>query len=77
MTKTSFFAPLAAVALVAAGAVPAFAKSQNDQANSSAASTGEKGERKICKRFTRSETRVGSEKVCLTKAQWQKFDAAQ
>ena len=75
MTKTRFFAPLAAAALLAAGAAPAFAKTQDGQ-TVEAASAG-KSERKICKRFDRSESRMRSERVCLTKAGWEKLQAEQ
>ena len=72
MTRTAIFAPLAALSLVAAGASPAFAKSQNEGA---ATSAGAKAERKICKTIDATGARTRSEKVCLTKAQWKKLDA--
>ena len=31
-----------------------------------------KEERKICKRFTNSESRLGAKKICMTAAQWKK-----
>ena len=78
MTKTRFFAPLAAAALLAAGSAPAFAKSEGSQNSSgSAAASAEAGERKICKRFDNSASRLRSERLCLTKAEWKKFEAAE
>jgi hypothetical protein len=78
MTKTRFFAPLAAVALLAAGAAPAFAKSQDNGGNGgSAAAAAEKGERKICKRYPHSASRLRSENLCYTKAQWKVFNEVQ
>ena len=74
MIKTRIFTALAAAAIAAAGSAPAFAKSQDSQGNGSVATASDKGERKICKRFDNSASRMRSEKLCLTKAQWKKFD---
>ena len=35
------------------------------------------GERKICKTFANSASRMKSERLCLTQAGWKKFDALQ
>jgi hypothetical protein len=75
MIKTRIFTAFAAAALVAAGSAPAFAKSQDNQTNGSVAGASEKGERKICKRFDHSASRLLSERVCFTKSDWKKFDA--
>jgi predicted transglutaminase-like cysteine proteinase len=77
MTKTRIFAPIAAAALLAASGAPAFAKSQDSQGSGSVVSVEEKGERKICKRFQNSASRTRSERVCLTKTQWKKFQEQQ
>jgi invasion protein IalB len=69
MTKTSLFAPLAALSLLAAGTAPAFAKAQDDQPAAASA----KSERKICKNIARSESRM-TERVCLTKTEWRKLE---
>jgi hypothetical protein len=74
MTKTSFFAPLAALSLLAAGAAPAFAKAQDDQA---AANAGGKEERKICRTIPRTESRMNAKRLCLTKAEWRKLENEQ
>ena len=76
MTKTRFFAPLAAAALLAAGAAPAFAKSQDSQSSSvvSASASAGKSERTTCRRYQNSESRLKSERLCLTKTQWKKFE---
>lgn len=71
MTKTSFLAPLAALSLLAAGAAPAFAKAQDEQA---AATAGSAGEKKTCKTFQNTASRMKAQKLCLTKAQWKKFN---
>lgn len=73
MTKTRFFAPLAAVALLATGAAPAFATAQDSGGSVSASS--EKEARKTCKRFDHSASRLLSEKLCYTKADWKKFNS--
>ncbi len=75
MIKTRIFTAIAAAALVGAGSAPAFAKSQDNQTNGSVAAASDKGERKICKRFDNTASRLRSEKVCLTKSDWKKFDA--
>ncbi len=76
MIKTRIFTAFAAAALVAAGSAPAFAKSQDNQGNGSAgASVEDRGDRKICKRFDHSASRLLSERVCFTKSDWKKFDA--
>jgi hypothetical protein len=74
MTANRFFTVAAAAALLATGAAPAFAKSQDSQGNGSTAAARQ-GERKICKTFANTETRMRSERLCLTKSQWREFDA--
>jgi hypothetical protein len=77
MSKTRIFTAFAAVALSAAGSAPAFAKTQDNQGNGSAgagASAEDRGERKLCKRFENTASRMRSEKVCLTKSEWKKWD---
>jgi hypothetical protein len=73
MIKTKIFAAFAAAAILGAGTAPAFAKSQDSQGNGSAASE-DKGARKICKRFENSASRMRAERLCLTRAEWKKFD---
>ena len=74
MTKTRIFNALAAAALLSAGTAPAFAKAQDSQSVSSPGASSEKSERKICKRFDHTASRLLSETVCFTKADWKKFD---
>jgi hypothetical protein len=75
MIKTRILKAFAAAALIGAGSAPAFAKTQDSQGNGSAgASASDRGERKICKRFDNSASRLRSERLCLTKAEWKKFD---
>jgi predicted transglutaminase-like cysteine proteinase len=70
------FASAAALAMAASG--PALAKSQNNEAGTASAEAGKgKAERKICRTLENSASRMKAEKVCLTKEQWRKFDAAQ
>jgi hypothetical protein len=75
MIKTRIFAAAAAAALIGAGSAPAFAKTQDSQSVTSAGASSSKGERKICKRFANTASRTQSEKLCLTKADWKKFDS--
>ena len=77
MKTKLIFASTAALALVAAAPAQA-AKSQDRQAAESegaAAGAKEKGERKICRTFERTDSRMKADKVCLTRAEWKKFDA--
>lgn len=73
MSIKMIFASTAALALVAG--TPAFAAkgSQSDQA-AGASDSKAKSERKICRTFDASETRMKKTKLCLTRAQWKKFD---
>jgi hypothetical protein len=75
MTKTRLFTAFAAAASIAASSAPAFAKAQDSQGNGSVgASSRETGQRKICKRYENSTSRLLSERLCLTMPQWKKFD---
>jgi putative hemolysin len=80
------FASAAAAALVAA--VPASAERTPVEAAANAAATAEggsaaaatdkeKGERKICKTYENSASRMKREKLCLTRDEWKKFEADQ
>lgn len=80
MIKT-IFTSAAAAALLAAS--PAFAKAApgeqaSDTASTSASDAGkDKAERKTCRTFQNTVSRVKSEKLCLTREGWRKFEAAQ
>jgi invasion protein IalB len=80
------FAAAAAAALLAAA--PAWAeRTPVEAANAAAtaeagtpaavASERDKGERKICKTFEYSASRLKREKLCLTRDEWKKFEADQ
>jgi hypothetical protein len=71
MNRNTVFASIAAAAMVAT-AVPAaaFAKSQGDQP-----ATATTGEKKICKSFAATESRMKTTRLCMTKAEWKKFNA--
>jgi hypothetical protein len=73
MTRNRYLAPLAALSLLATSA-PAFAKAQEGDGNGSVTATS-KSEKKICKTFENTASRMKREKLCLTRAQWKKFDA--
>ena len=74
MSMKSIVASTAALALIAA--TPAFAaKGQSESAAGSGAKS--KKERKICRSFDNSASRMKAEKLCLTREQWKKFEAAQ
>ena len=79
MKIKQMFAASAALALVAAG--PAFAaKSQDRQAVESdggGAGAKAKDERKICKMFDSTESRMKREKLCLTREGWREFERKQ
>jgi hypothetical protein len=70
-------APLAALSLLAGAAAPALAKAQEDQGSAASASASSgKAERKICKTFDNSASRMKATKVCLTRDQWKKHQNA-
>ena len=82
MTRTALLAA-AAFAIIAA---PAFAeKGRSDAAASDTSATAAqapadatpKAERKICRTFQNSASRMKSEKLCLTREGWKKFEAEQ
>jgi len=81
MFSKAFAAPLAALSLIAA-AIPAGAAKSPEEQNGSAARSDNartdngKAERKICKRFENSASRMGSIRLCLTQAQWREFEQA-
>lgn len=79
MIIKQMFAATAAIALTAAG--PAFAaKSQDRQAaESDGGGAGDKAkdERKICKTFDSTESRMKREKLCLTREGWREFERKQ
>ena len=78
MIKTRILSAITAAALVAAGSVPAFAKAQDSQSyGRTSASSSDKAERKICKSFPNTASRLRTETLCLTKSGWKKFDAQQ
>ncbi|HLL31724.1 MAG TPA: hypothetical protein VK403_12080 [Allosphingosinicella sp.] len=76
MSIKLIFASTAALALVAG--TPAFAAkgSQNEQA-SAAQSAGSKSQRKICKTFENTSSRMKQQRVCLTREEWKKYDQGQ
>jgi hypothetical protein len=73
MTIRTIFASAAALALAAGTPAVAAKSNQGDQA-AGVSDSKAKGERKICRTFDASETRMKKTKLCLTRAQWKKFD---
>ena len=65
----------AAAASLALTSAPALAGENKSSTTSAAAAntTAAKGEKKICRRYERPGSHA-SDKVCLTKAQWEKLD---
>ena len=82
MFNKAFAAPLAALALIAA-APPSAALASNDQPDNSSAQAQQsnsdtpKAERKICKNFEMTASHMRGQRLCLTRAQWREFYAAQ
>ncbi len=75
MSIKMILASTAALAMVAG--TPAFAaKSQSQQLAASDAGGGGGGEkdRKTCRRFKNTVSRMKAEKVCLTRSEWKKFE---
>ncbi len=75
MNPKSIFASVAALSLIAAAAPAMAAKTQSEQQPQ--ATSGGKAERKICKTFNATESRMKAQRLCYTKAQWKKFEEAQ
>ena len=79
MSIKLILASTAALAL-AAGAPAQAAKSRSDQAAESdggASDARAKDERKTCKTFDNTTSRMKRERLCLTREQWRKFEADQ
>ena len=78
MSIKLIFASAAALALIAGAPVHA-AKSQGQQVADSGGGAGTKvkGERKTCRMFDNTATRLKRERLCLTREQWKKFEEAE
>ena len=83
MFRQACFAPLAALVLIAAAPVPtAGLAGSQDGESGSAASSGQpadsaRAERKTCKNFPDTVSRMRTKRLCLTQAQWREFEDAQ
>ncbi|HEY0130535.1 MAG TPA: hypothetical protein VGB57_03950 [Allosphingosinicella sp.] len=78
MSFKMIFASTAALAMVAG--TPAFAaksQNQNQQVLSSEAGGAGVKAKKICRSFPHSASRMKRERLCLTRADWKKFEADQ
>ena len=77
MSFKMIFASAAALAMAAG--TPAFAAKGSGQQPAADAGGGykAKGERKKCRTFENSAMRTKRERLCLTAAEWKKFEAAQ
>ncbi|MFN3389524.1 MAG: hypothetical protein ACK40O_11390 [Allosphingosinicella sp.] len=69
----TIFASLAAVALTAAAPAGASSGTKSDAAQTQEAEAP-KAEKKICKTYENTASRMKATKLCLTKAEWKKFD---
>jgi hypothetical protein len=81
MSIKLIFASTAALALIA-GAPAYAAKSQSERALAAAdggvgAAAQAKEERKTCRTFDNTATRMKRERLCLTREQWRKFEEQQ
>ncbi|HYW17552.1 MAG TPA: hypothetical protein VE891_15545 [Allosphingosinicella sp.] len=77
MSFKTIFASAAALAMVA-GTPALAAKSPNQQLGASeAGGGGEAKAKKTCRTFRNTVSRLKSEKLCLTRADWKKFEATQ
>ena len=75
MSRT-IFASATALALLT-GAPALAAKSQSAETAATANGAKQKAERKICRTFPSTESRMKAERLCLTREGWKKFDAQQ
>ena len=74
MSIRTILASTAALAMAAGS--PAFAaKNQNQQVAASDSGGGGVKARKICRTYANTASRMKREKLCLTRADWKKFDA--
>jgi hypothetical protein len=82
MSIKLIFASTAALALIA-GAPAHAAKNESERALAAAdsgvaaAGAGTKEERKTCRYFDNTASRMKRERLCLTREQWRKFEEAQ
>ena len=74
MNRTAIFAPLAALSMIAIAAPASAAAAKGQDASATTASEG-KAEKKICRRFDNTTSRMKSTRLCLNKAEWKKFEA--
>ena len=81
MVRKAFIVPIAALVLAAAGTVPSAALAgKTDRVNVTSEQSGgggdasAKSERKICKTLANSARRIDNKRLCMTQAEWQKFD---
>ena len=82
MFRKTYAAPFAALALVAAAPAPSVAMASNEQQNVSAGQSGgdastPRAERKTCRNFEDTVSRMRGKRLCMTQAQWREFYAAQ
>ena len=73
MKRDVLIASFAALSMIAAAA-PAYAKAQDSEQSAGAAA---KTEKKTCKTFQNTASRMKATRLCLTKAEWKKFDETQ
>ncbi|HEY0044411.1 MAG TPA: hypothetical protein VGB62_07660 [Allosphingosinicella sp.] len=71
MNRNSLFASIAALSMIAAAAPAAAARGQD-----APEATAQKADKKICRKFDNTTSRMKSTKLCLTKAEWRKFEDA-
>jgi hypothetical protein len=83
MFRKIYAVPLAALILTAAApAAPGVAMASNQEQSNAAGSSQEsnetaKAERKTCKNFPDTVSRMRTKRLCLTKEQWREFEDAQ
>ena len=73
MSIKLIFASTAALALMA-GTPAVAAKSQSEQPVAGNSGAKAKEERKTCRTFESTESRMKRTRLCLTRAQWKKFE---
>jgi hypothetical protein len=74
MSIKLILASTAALALVAG--TPAFAAKSQGESVSGGSDAKAKSERKTCRTFDASESRMKRTRLCLTREEWRKFDSA-
>lgn len=84
MTRQALLAAAAALTMIATPALAATGRAAEAATSESASASGQaspnadaKGDKKTCRRYENTVSRMKAEKLCLTRDEWRKFDEQQ